>query len=315
MGHSSKVKPVDKLWMDGKLVPFANAQVHVLTHTLHYGLGAFEGIRAYRRADGRGAIFRLSEHLDRLSRSCHICGIDVPFHKEQLSAACIELMRVNKMNEGYLRPLVFIGEGALGVGAMDNPIRVCIAVYEWGPYLGAEALRRGIRTRISSFTRGGLNSTMSKGKIIGQYVNSVLAKREALKLGYGEAILLDDHGWVAEASGQNLFMVCGDRLKTAPLSSPILNGITRSTVITLAHDLGIPVDEMTFSRDELYIADEVFLTGTAAELTPVTEVDDRRIGAGECGPTTRRLQEAYFETVKGKAGQEKARYPQWLTYV
>jgi branched-chain amino acid aminotransferase len=311
MAHPNKLRPVDKIWMDGRLVPFSAAQVHVLTHTLHYGLGAFEGIRCYRRADGRGAVFRLHDHIERLFESCHICTIDVPYTREQLAQACVETLRANKMNEAYLRPIVFLGDGALGLGSLDNPVRTCIAVYEWGAYLGEEGLRQGIRAKISSFTRGGLNATMSKGKICGQYVNSVLAKREAMKAGYAEAILLDDRGLVAEASGENLFLVRRGVLKTPPLSSAILGGITRDTVVTLAREAGLTVEETTFARDELYTADEVFLCGTAAELTPVREVDDRKIGSGEAGPITRRLQETFFETVKGKV----TTHPAWFSYV
>jgi branched-chain amino acid aminotransferase len=315
MSTSSKLKPVDKIWVDGHLVPFAQGQVPVLTHTLHYGLGAFEGIRCYRRADGSGAVFRLVEHIDRLFESCHICTIDVPFAREELVKATLETLRANKMNEAYIRPIIFLGDGELGLGSMGNPVRVVIAVYEWGAYLGEEGLRRGIRTKVSSYTRGGLNSTMSKGKICGQYVNSVLAKREAIKAGYAEAILLDDRGLVAEASGENIFLVKKGKLRTPPLSSAILAGITRDSVLQLARELGLAVEETPFARDELYIADEVFFTGTAAELTPVREIDDRKIGAGECGPVTRKLQDAFFEAVKGKAGQEKPTHPHWLTFV
>lgn len=315
MAHPSKLKPVDKIWLDGELIPFSGAQVHVLTHTLHYGLGAFEGIRSYKRPDGRGAVFRLHDHIDRLFDSCHICTIDIPYTREQLVNACLETMRANKMVEAYLRPLVFLGDGELGLGTLGNPVRVCVAVYEWGAYLGEEGLRKGIRAKISSFTRGGLNANMSKGKICGQYVNSVLAKREAMKSGYSEAIMLDSHGQVAEASGENIFIVKKGRIKTPPLSSPILNGITRETVITLAREHGLSVEEQTFSRDELYLADEVFFTGTAAEITPVREIDDRRIGAGACGPVTQKVQDAYFETVKGKPGQEPVPHANWLTFV
>ena len=311
----TKLKPVDKIWLDGTLVPFTQAQVHVLTHTLHYGVGAFEGIRAYKRPDGKGAIFRLADHIERLFGSCHICMMDVPYTREQIAAACVETMRVNKMTEAYLRPLVFLGDGELGLGSTGNPVRVAVAVYEWGAYLGEEGLRRGIRAKVSSFTKGGLNSTMAKGKICGQYVNSVLAKREALKGGYSEAILLDGNGLVAEASGENVFVIKRGKLKTPPLSSAILEGITRDTVITLAREAGLVVEETTFARDELYLADEVFFTGTAAELTPVREIDDRQIGAGECGPVTRKLQDAYFEAVKGRAGKEKPSHPEWLTFV
>jgi branched-chain amino acid aminotransferase len=311
----TKLKPVDKVWLDGTLVPFSQAQVHILTHTLHYGVGAFEGIRAYKRPDGKGAIFRLGDHIDRLFGSCHICSMDVPYTREQIAAACVETMRANKMAEAYLRPLVFLGDGELGLGSLGNPVRVAIAVYEWGAYLGEEGLRRGIRAKVSSYTRGALNSTMSKGKICGQYVNSVLAKREAIKSGYSEAILLDNNGLVAEASGENIFVVRRGKLKTPPLSAAILEGITRDTVITLARELGLVVEETTFARDEMYLADEVFFTGTAAELTPVREIDDRQIGAGECGPVTRKLQDAFFEAVKGRPGQEKPSHPEWLTFV
>jgi len=311
----TKLKPVDKIWLDGTLVPFSQAQVHILTHTLHYGVGAFEGIRAYKRPDGKGAIFRLADHIERLFNSCHICMMDVPYTREQVAAACVETMRANKMAEAYLRPLVFLGDGELGLGSTGNPVRVAIAVYEWGAYLGEEGLRRGIRAKVSSFTRGALNSNMSKGKICGQYVNSVLAKREALKAGYAEAILLDGNGLIAEASGENIFLVKRGKIKTPPLSSAILEGITRDTVIALAREMGLTVEETTFARDELYLADEVFFTGTAAELTPVREIDDRQIGAGECGPVTRKLQDAYFEAVKGRAGTEKPAHPEWLTYV
>ncbi|MDB4967995.1 MAG: branched chain amino acid aminotransferase [Myxococcales bacterium] len=315
MAQPSTLKAVDKVWVDGHLVPFAEAQVHVLTHTLHYGVGAFEGVRAYKRPDGSGAIFRLDDHINRLFQSCQICMMDVPFTREQLMQACVDTMRANKMVEAYLRPLVFLGAGELGLGSTGNPVRVVIAVYEWGAYLGEEGLRRGIRAKVSSFTRGALNSTMSKGKICGQYVNSVLAKREVLKAGYSEAILLDSIGQVAEASGENIFLVRKGKLKTPPLSSAILEGITRETVITLAREMGFTVEESTFARDELYLADEVFFTGTAAELTPVREIDDRKIGAGECGPITRKLQDAYFEAVKGRAGTEKPAHPEWLTFV
>jgi branched-chain amino acid aminotransferase len=315
MAHPNKLKPADKIWVDGHLVPFAQAQLHVLTHTLHYGLGAFEGIRAYKRPDGSGAIFRLDDHIARLFGSCSICTIDVPFTPKQIAEACVETMRANKMLEAYLRPIIFLGDGELGLGSLGNPVRTAIAVYEWGAYLGEEGLRRGIRAKVSSFTRGGLNSIMSKGKICGQYVNSVLAKREAIKAGYSEAILLDGNGLVAEASGENLFLVKRGKLKTPPLSSAILEGITRDTVITLAREMGLVVEEATFARDELYLADEVFFTGTAAELTPVREIDDRSIGGGECGPLTRKLQDAYFAVVKGRAGQEKPTHPEWLTFV
>lgn len=313
MAQPSKLKPTDKIWLDGALVPFAAAQFHLLTHTLHYGLGAFEGIRCYKRSDGKSAVFRLVEHIDRLFESCQICTIEVPFSRDQVVQACLETLRANKMAEAYLRPIVFLGDGALGLGSLDNPVRVAVAVYEWGAYLGEEGLRRGIRAKVSSFVRGGLNSTMSKGKICGQYVNSVLAKREALKAGYAEAILLDTNGQVCEASGENLFIVKKGKLRTPPLASAILAGITRDSVIQIARKEGLVVEETTFARDELWTADEVFLCGTAAEITPVWEIDDRVIGAGECGPITRRIQDAYFEAAKGKVGSERPTHPEWLS--
>jgi branched-chain amino acid aminotransferase len=315
MAQGSKLKPVEKVWVDGQLVPWAQAQVHVLTHTLHYGVGAFEGIRAYRRPDGSGAIFRLDDHIERLFQSCHICSIDVPFSKKDVAQACVDTMRANKMTEAYLRPIVFLGDGEMGLGSTGNAVRCVVAIYDWGAYLGEEGLKKGIRAKVSSFTRGAVNSTMSKGKICGQYVNSVLAKREALKAGYSEAILLDASGLVAEASGENIFLVRRGKLKTPPLSSAILGGTTRDSVITLAREMGLVVEEAPFARDEMYLADEIFFTGTAAELTPVREVDDRTIGAGECGPITRKLQDVYFGAVKGRAGQEKPSHPEWLTFV
>jgi branched-chain amino acid aminotransferase len=311
--HPGVLKPVSRIWLDGRLIEWEAATVHVLTHSLHYGVAAFEGIRCYQRTDGRSALFRLGEHLDRLLDSCHICTIECPYSKDELQRAILETLRANKLTEAYVRPIVFLGDGGLGLGSLDVPTRVAIATYHWGAYLGDEGLRRGIRAKVSSFTRGGLNSSMSKGKITGQYVNSVLAKREVMRAGYDEAILLDAQGQVAEASGENVFFAKHGKLVTPPLSSPILNGITRDTVVTLARELGIIVEERTFARDELYIADEVFFTGTAAELTPVREVDDRRIGSGEPGPTTRRVQEAFFALVKGSPAS--AGHAQWLTYL
>jgi len=299
------------IWLDGALVPWDDAKVHLLTHTLHYGLGVFEGIRGYRRADGRTAIFRLGEHVDRLLQSAHICTIEVPHSRAQLMAACVETVRRNEMTEGYLRPIVFLGDPVMGLGTLENPTRVAIAAFLWGAYLGDEGLRRGIRARVSSFTRSGVNSSMAKGKICGQYVNSILAKREAHATGHDEAIMLDHNGHVTEATGENLFLIKGGRLFTAPLAAAILAGVTRDSVLQLARDAGIEAREELFNRDLLYVADEVFLTGTAAELTPVCEIDGRRIGGGEVGPVTRRLQQAYFDAVKGAA----PRHPEWLTYV
>jgi branched-chain amino acid aminotransferase len=305
------IKKVEKIWVDGKLVDWDDAREHMLAHSLHYGLGAFEGIRAYRRGDGRTAIFRLDEHLERLFDTCHICTIDVPFSRDVVKQACVEIIRVNKMDQGYLRPIVYLGYGAMGLGSLEPPVRTVVAAYEWGAYLGEEGLRRGIRAKVSSFKKGAVDSAMTKGKICGQYVNSILAKREALKGGYDEAILLDRTGYVAEATGENVFAVKKGVIWTAPTSSPILAGITRDSVIRIARDLGIEVKEHVFTRDEMWTADEVFMTGTAAELTPVREIDDRKIGHGEPGPVTRRVQEAFFDAVKGA----KVRYPEWLTFV
>jgi branched-chain amino acid aminotransferase len=307
------IKKVDKVWVDGKMVDWDDAKEHVLAHTLHYGLGAFEGIRAYRRAEGKTAVFRLKEHVDRLWQSCHICTIDIPFSREQVEQACIDVVKVNKLPAAYLRPIVYLGYGAMGLGSLEPPVKTVVACYEWGAYLGEEGLRRGIRAKVSSFRRGAIDATMTKGKICGQYVNSILAKREALKAGYDEAIMLDNQGHVCEATGENVFIARRGALYTAPTSSSILAGITRDSVIRIARDLGIEVHETTFTRDELWCADEVFMCGTAAEITPVREVDDRKIGRGEPGPLTRRVQDTFFDVVKGKAG-EKARYPEWLAY-
>ncbi len=309
--HPGLLKPVPFIWLDGKLVDWSAATLHILSHSLHYGCAAFEGIRCYRRADGKSALFRVDEHIRRLFDSCQILTIEPPFSQEEIKRACLETIRANQMSECYVRPLVFLGEGGLGVGSLDVPTRVAVAVYQWGAYLGDEGLRRGIRAKVSSFTRGALNSNMSKGKITGQYVNSVLAKREVMRAGYEEAILIDAQGHIAEASGENIFVVRHGRILTPPLSSPILAGITRETITLLARELGLQVDERTFGRDELYTADEVFFTGTAAELTPVREIDDRRIGSGEVGAVTKRIQEAFFAVVKGA----EPRHPEWLTWL
>jgi branched-chain amino acid aminotransferase len=305
------IKKLEWIWVDGKMVRWEDATEHVLAHTLHYGLGAFEGIRAYKRADGKTAIFRLNDHIQRLYDSCHIITIDVPFSQDAVKEACVLVLRQNKLAEAYLRPIIYLGYGAMGLGSMECPARTVVAAYEWGAYLGEEGLRRGIRAKVSAFKRGAVDSMMSKGKICGQYVNSILAKREAMKSGYDEAILLDRNGHVAEASGENVFIVRKGAVWTAPTSSSILAGVTRDSAIRIARDLGVEVVERVFTRDEMWCADEVFMTGTAAEITPVREVDDRKIGTGEPGPVTRRLQDAFFDTVKGG----KARYPEWLTYV
>ena len=299
--------PVEKIWMDGKFVPWGEANVHILTHSLHYGLAAFEGIRCYKGKSG-SAIFRLQEHVDRLFDSAHIGMMEMPYDKKQLAAAIVETVCINKLDACYVRPLVYIGYGAMGVHPGDNPIRVAIAAWKWGAYLGDDALANGMRACVSSFTRHHVNVTMTRGKISGHYVNSILAKREAKANGFDEAILLDPEGYVSEGTGENIFIVRRGILKTTPLTS-ILEGITRSSVIELAREQKITVAEERFTRDEMYIADEVFVTGTAAELTPVREIDNRRIGSGKPGPITLALQNAFFSIVHG----EDPAHESWLT--
>ncbi len=300
----------EKIWMDGKLVPWDDAKVSVMTHTLHYGLGAFEGIRCYKCDDGRSAVFRLDAHIRRLFDTCHIFRLKIPYTIEQVVGACKETIRANKLDACYIRPIVYIDSGVMGVHPGDNPIRLAIAVWSWGAYLGEEGLSRGIRCKISSFTRPFVNSNMTKAKANGNYINSILAKMEAKDLGFDEAVLLDTEGYVAEGSGENIYIVRNGRIKTAPLTA-ILPGITRDTLMRVAADLGIPLEEQRFTRDELYIADEAFFTGTAAEITPIREVDGRTIGAGAMGPVTKRLQQAFFDVVYGRAKQ----YADWLAYL
>jgi branched-chain amino acid aminotransferase len=302
------MQKAEKIWLDGKLVDWDAANVHVLTHALHYGVGVFEGIRAYKAADGRSAVFRLREHMRRLYDSAHIVLMEIPFPQDALERACLEVMRTNRLAEGYIRPVAFFGYGAMGVGAA-NPVQVAIAAWPWSAYLGEEGLKNGIRAKISSFTRLHVNVNMVRAKVTGQYVNSFLATREAALGGYQEAILLDTEGYVAEGAGENIYMVKDGVLTTPPLSSAVLAGITRDSVLRIARDLGIPVREDRFTRDTMYLADEVFMTGTAAEVTPVREVDDRRIGPGTAGPVTKKIQEAFFRAVKG----EDPKYREWLT--
>jgi len=298
------------IWMDGQLVAWDDAKVHVLTHTLHYGLGVFEGIRCYRTADGRSAVFRLAEHVRRLFESAHINLMKIPYTQQQIEAAIVETLRANEMAEGYIRPLAYVGHGAMGLNPGDNPIRVAIATWPWGKYLGDEGMELGIRAKVSTFSRHHVNAKMTKGKTCGDYVNSILAKREALLDGYDEAILLDTTGLVSEASGENIFVVRNGEIRTPPLPT-VLDGITRNAIVTLARDKGVAVHDSPIARDELYIADEVFMTGTAAEVTPVREIDRRQIGAGRRGPLTKTLQEAFFDVVAGK----NRKYEGWLTYL
>lgn len=303
------VPKTKKIWMDGKFVNWDDAKVHILTHSLHYGLGVFEGIRCYKTNKGP-AVFRLKDHVERLFKSAHIFTIKIPFKEEEIFEAIKETIRVNKIDSCYIRPIVFIGYGNMGVYPKNNPVQVAIAVWKWGAYLGEEGLKNGIKVKISSFIRNHVNSNLSRGKVCGYYVNSQLAKMEAISCGCDEAILLDTEGYVSEGSGENIFIVRKGVLKTTPLTS-ILEGITRDTVIKIAIDSGIEVKEERFTRDELYIADEAFLTGTAAEITPVREVDERTIGNGKRGPVTQKLQKLFFDIVQGK----NKKYLHWLDFV
>lgn len=303
------VEKLQKVWVDGELVPWDDAKVHLLTHSLHYGVGAFEGIRCYKRADGKSYIFRLREHVDRLFDTCKMVLIQPKFNREQISRACSDVLKANSLEEGYLRPVIFMGEGAMGIYAPNNPIRATVIAWKWGAYLGEEALKSGIRCKISSFARHHINISLAKAKMMGQYTNSVLAKREAKLGGYDEAILLDANGFVSEGSGENIFLVKKGKLLTPDLSSSILEGITRETVITLAREMGLTVEEGRVTRDQLWLADEVFFTGTAAEITPVREVDNRTIGEGVVGPITKKLQAKFFDIVRGSDNS----HPEWLT--
>ena len=305
------VDKLQKIWLDGEMVAWDDAQVHILTHSLHYGLGAFEGIRAYKRDNGKTAVFKLREHIDRLFDTCKMTLLAPKFTREQIMTACIETLRVNAMAEGYLRPMIFLGEGAMGIYAPNNPVRSTVIAWKWGAYLGDEALKSGIRAKISSFARHHINVSLAKAKMMGQYTNSVLAKREAKFGGYDEAILLDANGFVSEGSGENIFIVKRGVLHTPDLSSSILEGITRDTVISLAREMGLEVREGRITRDQLWLADECFLTGTAAEITPVREVDNRPIGEGVVGPVTKKLQERFFDVVKGA----DTTHNDWLTAV
>jgi len=306
---NTMVEATKKIWMNGSFVEWDDAKVHILTHSLHYGTAVFEGIRCYN-TDGGPAVFRLHEHVGRLFDSAHICQLDMPFTRERVTEAILETIRVNKIDACYIRPLVHIGYGAMGVYPKGNPVEMSIAVWPWGSYLGEEALQKGIRVRVSSFIRQHVNTTMVRSKTTANYANSLLAKREALKDGYDEAMLLDTDGYVAEGSGENVFIVRKGLIKTPPLTS-ILEGITRDAVMQIATDRGLRLVEDRFTRDELYIADEAFFTGTAAEITPIREVDSRTIGEGKPGSVTRELQSAFFDIVHGR----DSRHGDWLTFV
>lgn len=304
------IQPVDKIWLDGKFVDWPDANIHILTHTLHYGLGVFEGIRCYHCADGRSAVFRLRDHIDRLFYSAHISMIKIPYSNEEIFESCREILRINGLKEGYIRPIVFIGDGAMGLHPQENSIRVAIIAWAWGAYLGEKGLESGIRAKISSFTKPQVNTNMSKAKICGNYTSSIMAKREVTLGGYDEAIMLDTEGYISEASGENIFIIKNGHLKTTPLTS-ILQGITRETILTIVQDKQMKALEEKFTRDELYSSDEAFLTGTAAEITPIREVDDRAIGTGRPGPITKDLQRSFFEIVKGR----DQNYKNWLAYL
>jgi branched-chain amino acid aminotransferase len=301
------VQKSETIWFDGKQVPWDEANVHVLTHALHYGTAVFEGIRAYECADGSSEVFRLEEHMVRLVNSAKILGLDMPYSAEELSEATIETLKRNKLVGAYVRPLVFVGDGAMGVHPGDNPIKTIIACWPWGAYLGEDALEKGIRVKVSSFSRHHVNVMMTKSKSAGNYVNSVLAKTEAVADGYDEAIMLDTTGHVSEGSGENIFMVLNDVIYT-PHTDGVLGGLTRDSIIALAGDLGYEVREEPITRDMIYTADEVFFSGTAAELTPISSVDRRTIGNGAAGPVAKLLQTEFFKIVKG----ENTDYEHWL---
>ncbi len=297
------------IWMDGQLVPWRDAKVHVLTHTLHYGMGVFEGVRAYATDKGT-AIFRLQAHVDRLFRSAHIMGMSMPYSKDIITDATRAAVRENHMDAGYIRPMCFYGAEGMGLRADNLKVHVMIAAWPWGSYLGAENMEKGLRVKTSSYTRHHPNITMCKAKANGNYINSMLALREALACGCDEALLLDIDGFVAEGSSENIFIVRDNVIYTPELTSA-LDGITRNTIFTLAAELGLSVHERRITRDEVYVADEAFFTGTAAEVTPIREVDGRAIGKGRRGALTERLQTLYFDQVHGR----RAEHPEWLTLV
>jgi len=287
----------DYVWMDGELVPYDKAHVHVLSHTLHYGLGVFEGIRSYAQDDGSGGVFRLDEHIERLFDSARMCMIDLEYSESEVREACIQTLQANKLVEGYIRPLVFLGHGAMGLGARANKVHLIIAVWPWGAYLGDEGMNVGIRAATSSFTRHSVNANLQRAKVTGHYVNSILARYEANDNGYDEAIMLDHNGFVAEGTGENLFVIKGRKIKTPSITN-ILGGITRQTAIEILNSLGYDVIETQFGRDALYVADEVFMTGTAAEITPIREIDRRQIG--DPGEISLLVQRTYLDGVRGR---------------
>jgi branched-chain amino acid aminotransferase len=304
------ITEVDKIWMDGELVDWRDAKIHVLSHAVHYGSGVFEGIRAYETSRG-AAVWHLDEHLKRLFRSAKLYHMDIPYSREAITDATKEVIRANGLNACYVRPVALRGYGEMGVNPLNAPVNVFIAVWPWGAYLGEEALEQGVRIKIASWRRNSQNSLPAAAKATGQYINSVLAKVESLKGGYDEAIMLNEAGFVTDGSGENVFAVREGTLLTPPIQAGCLDGITRHSVITIARDLGYEVREENLVRTDLYNADEVFFTGTAAEITPIREVDDRVVGEGHRGPITKELQGAFFSATKG----EIEKYASWLTYV
>lgn len=289
----------DYIWFDGDLVPFADARVHVLSHTLHYGLGAFEGIRSYAQPDGRPGIWRLDDHMERLFLSLKMLRMKPAFSRDVVAEACLTVLEANGFTDAYIRPIVFFGSGRMGLGARDNPVHTAVAAWKWGAYLGEEGLTHGVRVKCSTFTRYHPNSAMQRAKVVGHYVNSVLARYEAMDDGYDEAVMLDQHGFVAEGTGENVFIAKGNQIKTPPVTN-ILPGVTRRTLIDLLEGHGYEVEETFFARDALYVADEVWMCGTAAEVTPIREIDRRMVGDGRPGPITKLLQAEYAAAVTGK---------------
>ncbi|MGH2529900.1 MAG: branched-chain amino acid transaminase [Actinomycetota bacterium] len=304
------ITPVERIWMDGELVDWADAKVHVLSHAVHYGTGVFEGIRCYETKSGP-AVWHLDEHIKRLFRSAKLYHLEVPYSAEALSEAVKDTIRANGLAACYVRPLVLRGYGEMGVNPLNAPVNVVVAVWPWGTYLGEQALEQGVRVKISSWRRNDQNSLPAAAKATGQYINGVLAKVESLQAGYDEAIMLNQQGFITDGSGENVFVVRHGVLYTPPISAGCLDGITRSTVMTLARDLGYEVREENLVRTDLYNADEAFFTGTAAEVTPIREVDDRTVGEGTRGPVTKEIQGTFFATTKG----EIERYASWLTPV
>jgi branched-chain amino acid aminotransferase len=297
--------------LNGKIIPAEDAKIGLFTHGLHYGTGAFEGIRAYKQKKGGGAIFRLEDHLIRLYESAKILGVKIPYSMKEMTEACVQACRLNSFDECYIRPIIFVADGPLGVNpGATPPLDVAVLAWVWGSYLGDKGIKEGVRAKVSSFVRPHVNSAMTRGKITGQYTIGVLAKRESVMLGYDEAMLLDSEGYVAEASGANVFMVKDGVVKTTPPTS-ILNGITRRTVMEHLRRTGVNIIEQRFTRDEMWCADEVFFTGTAAEVTPVREIDGREIGTGSPGPVTQKLQKEYQALVRGELTPEYAK--NWLT--